>query len=449
MKKNIDVHHVALDPYFVMLDEVLKKFNIFDATGMNKQEIKHTRFLGYLLDPNESHGLGSKFLLEFLQNSNQQNPSQTEKFIKVLDLNLAMARVETECHLGMVNDKKRIIDILIEVPNSVDGSRIVIGIENKLLAGQGEAQLSDYRVGIEEKFPGVDSFLYYLTLQGEESEGNDWVDVTYANVVVPILEKILRNGRDVVSDYLLFILNDYLDLIREEDEGNSEAEELVEKINVESRRLIKKSEKSENLGLLKLKTLYPRAYEYLVEYDGDPRLVVRDSFVRMFNGNGVLGFGNNQIYLEKAGRSDLHFSCLSEDNQMFFQKNISSNPVKRWMPSKRNLAFELNLTPSGEGCIDGKVNLVFGTTNSGFEGRQKLIEKITNALNPNGGVTIPTGPTTSTIPLAEGWPSIRGKSKDEITVWLTTTLELLANKYSETINMAIENFRSSKPFADA
>jgi hypothetical protein len=67
---------IALDINFSKLDEILNKFNIFEATGMRKQEIKHTKFLGYLLDPNESHGLGTKFLLEFLKNAFSKNRTQ-------------------------------------------------------------------------------------------------------------------------------------------------------------------------------------------------------------------------------------------------------------------------------------------------------------------------------------------------------------------------------------
>lgn len=51
---------------FIKLNSVLNKFNVFHATDMKKREVKHTKFLAYLLDPNESHGFGKKILTDFL-----------------------------------------------------------------------------------------------------------------------------------------------------------------------------------------------------------------------------------------------------------------------------------------------------------------------------------------------------------------------------------------------
>lgn len=39
--------------------------NIFDAVGMERQEVKHSAFIAWLLDPDKPHGLGNRFLAEF------------------------------------------------------------------------------------------------------------------------------------------------------------------------------------------------------------------------------------------------------------------------------------------------------------------------------------------------------------------------------------------------
>ena len=39
--------------------------NIFDAVGMERQEVKHSAFIAWLLDPDKPHGLGNRFLDEF------------------------------------------------------------------------------------------------------------------------------------------------------------------------------------------------------------------------------------------------------------------------------------------------------------------------------------------------------------------------------------------------
>ena len=41
-------------------------FNIFEAIGHTRSEERHSHFLAFLLDPNETHGLGTEFLTRFV-----------------------------------------------------------------------------------------------------------------------------------------------------------------------------------------------------------------------------------------------------------------------------------------------------------------------------------------------------------------------------------------------
>ena len=58
-----------LDNLCAELDKVKSieniKANIFDAVGMERQEVKHSAFIAWLLDPSKPHGLGNRFLAEF------------------------------------------------------------------------------------------------------------------------------------------------------------------------------------------------------------------------------------------------------------------------------------------------------------------------------------------------------------------------------------------------
>ena len=40
------------------LESILDRFNIFESLGLVRQEIRHSAFLRWLLDPSETHGLG-------------------------------------------------------------------------------------------------------------------------------------------------------------------------------------------------------------------------------------------------------------------------------------------------------------------------------------------------------------------------------------------------------
>ena len=52
------------------LDELIpwtKRFNLFDVLKISRTEIRHSNILGWLLTPNENHGLGDAFLRAIIQ----------------------------------------------------------------------------------------------------------------------------------------------------------------------------------------------------------------------------------------------------------------------------------------------------------------------------------------------------------------------------------------------
>ena len=53
------------DVDFDKLDLGLKNPNIFSILRISRNEIRHSNFLCWLLDPNQSHGLGDIFLKRF------------------------------------------------------------------------------------------------------------------------------------------------------------------------------------------------------------------------------------------------------------------------------------------------------------------------------------------------------------------------------------------------
>ena len=51
------------------------RFNLFEAVNIVRQEIRHSNFLAFLLNPAESHGLGDKFLRALLMASAAKLPA--------------------------------------------------------------------------------------------------------------------------------------------------------------------------------------------------------------------------------------------------------------------------------------------------------------------------------------------------------------------------------------
>ena len=50
---------------FKKLENMVDVFCPFEAIGMVRQEIRHSNFLAYILDPNRPHEFGSSFLEDF------------------------------------------------------------------------------------------------------------------------------------------------------------------------------------------------------------------------------------------------------------------------------------------------------------------------------------------------------------------------------------------------
>jgi len=49
------------------LENITDKFNIFRSLDIVSNELKHSNFLSWLLDPTGTHGLGNYFLTAFLK----------------------------------------------------------------------------------------------------------------------------------------------------------------------------------------------------------------------------------------------------------------------------------------------------------------------------------------------------------------------------------------------
>jgi len=133
-------------------------FNIFQALWPN--EIRLSSFIGYLLDPKESHGQGVKYL---------------KLFMSVLDGNAFSLFKPNELELTKIKlehttKKGRRIDLLLEI--KCNSQQIIIGIENKPTALETRDQLSDYQN--ELKILQSDyRYMIFLSGIGEDSKSAD------------------------------------------------------------------------------------------------------------------------------------------------------------------------------------------------------------------------------------------------------------------------------------
>ena len=107
------------DQDFDHLNLSLKIPNIFQILRITKNEIRHSNFLAWLLDPNQSHELGEIFLKTFLKEVFSSDKFEEIDQVDVEGLDLTKVQIKREWEH---------IDILIELEN------ITVCIENKVLS---------------------------------------------------------------------------------------------------------------------------------------------------------------------------------------------------------------------------------------------------------------------------------------------------------------------------
>ncbi len=127
------------------LEDIVEEFNVFEVLGAVSQEIRHSNFLAWLLDPSGNHGLGDYFLKRFLWKTTSLGREQGVHTISPIEVDgLELANVS-------VRREWRNIDILLVN----DAQRFVCAIENKVEAAEHSDQLARYARRCRNEFRGV------------------------------------------------------------------------------------------------------------------------------------------------------------------------------------------------------------------------------------------------------------------------------------------------------
>ncbi len=151
------------------LSEKLEEFNLFDALNAKNQEIRHSNFLAWLFNPEESHRQGAVYLASLLE---------------------LLARGDTKTRLSGLSERDlEDVEVRREFKNIdlvlvFQRAKHVVVVENKIHASQRPGQLTDYRRMIEEDvaFAGFGKSYVFLTLKSETPEDLAYFPVTFADL---------------------------------------------------------------------------------------------------------------------------------------------------------------------------------------------------------------------------------------------------------------------------
>ena len=204
------------DEDFDKLDLGLKNPNIFQILRITKNEIRHSNFLSWLLDPNESHKLGDIFLKRFLREVFSSDKFGNIDQVDVEGIDLTKVEIQREW---------KNIDILIVLEN------VVVCIENKVLSKEHSNQLMRYREIIESHYPNHQQTFVFLTPEGDtsDSESETYEPISY-EFIVNSLERIISVYGESLNQQVKNYIKDYTTIIKRELMGTDKLTELSKKI---------------------------------------------------------------------------------------------------------------------------------------------------------------------------------------------------------------------------
>lgn len=275
------------------LESIIDKFNIFSSLGIINQEIRHSNFLAWLLDPNETHNVSDYFITSFLKlatyNNANQNPELSLIDIDTLDLSkIQVFREWNNIDVLLVDDEQKLVCV----------------IENKVDSKEHSNQLLKYRKVVESNYPDYRKLYVYLTVQGEEPESEKiYIPISYNEVSI-LIENLLERKGTQLNDEIIVFIKHYNEMVKRYIMEESEVQELCE-------QLYKKHKK---------------ALDLIFKHKPDVYNEIRDALEEIID-------ANDSLEKDHCSKSYIRFLPKNLD---FFPKEGEG-----WTKSKRILLFEI------------------------------------------------------------------------------------------------------------
>ena len=303
-----------------VLEAKISRFNIFEAIGMVRREIKHSNFIAFLLDPSQKHLLGDIFLKRVLTHISLNAENLPLSSIEIAIANFNDAEVKREW---------KHIDLLIYSQIN----QCVCVFENKVDSSERPNQLENYENTVDREFPDYKKIFIYLTKEGDSASRDTWVVLSYKDLV-DIFDAICNERKSMISEDIYLSIRHYIDLVRKHLLGESGIADLCRNIYRQHRMAIeiiyesKDIEESGNTEICqKIYKQHRPAIEMIYEHRSDLRAYIKEFLEQIIaESDNLAQEENTLLWIRFAPR---------EWDELSFQTSCS-----RWTPSSRLLLFE-------------------------------------------------------------------------------------------------------------
>lgn len=302
-------------PEYRELDTYYRRKSNFEVLGIQRNEVRHSRFVAWLLNPSEAHGLRTFGLKKFLEvcvlarlESKQRVPSgvPAEALDEVIvgRARISDAVVRTEV---AVDRRSRIdihIDCTLALPQ-IGQKRLTILIENKIDSTEHDAQTIRYSEWLRQHSDQYDwSLLVYLTpvptlrlqqFDEPDCECKEFLQINYQYLVDYLIEPALAltqssQARDFISDYLRALSVPSVIIADEENRGD-----VFMAISEHERKLL-------TAFWVKHRPLILASF-YAISIDPNQEEEVRDGVAKVLNSLGTKDYSRYTVVVDGEVRA--------------------------------------------------------------------------------------------------------------------------------------------------
>lgn len=281
------------------LEEIAEDFNIFTALRIVDTELKHSTFLAWLMDPNESHGLGDYFLSLFLRKAAFRTSASGIDSPSVFDID------SWHFDSAEVLREYQRIDIFIRS----EEHKFICVIENKIQSGEHDNQLKRYRRTVQNEYPCYRKLFIYLTISGDIPSDDSYIPLSYEDII-PLIERLVKTRKEKIGSEILIFISHYKDMLRRYVMEDSKIQDICKGIYKRHRK----------------------ALDLIFEYRPDKQLEVCECLVNIIK-------RDPDLILDGASKSYIRFIPKEFDDFI--------PPVGVWDKSKRMLLFDTYNGPQG------------------------------------------------------------------------------------------------------
>lgn len=169
------------------LKALLDQFNIFEAIGVVRQELRHSDFLAFLIGPQENHDLDDVFVKRLLQRVIKDAEQDS---LPLTPIELELSNLD---QMTVLREWQHIDVLLLDEPNL-----LAIVIENKIGTGEHSDQLQRYYRTVSQCYPDYRIVGLYLTPFGEEPSHEAYLSVSYG-LVCEVLDDLIESRASVLN----------------------------------------------------------------------------------------------------------------------------------------------------------------------------------------------------------------------------------------------------------